>query len=586
MNSLLKHAHISRAIAVMVLAALALVWGLAGMVRADGLQVEVNGNREFADDQIREWCAAAGDIWQNPEACVRRIQSAYISQGYLLVNIGVERSAADSTVILNIREGDPARFRSITIEGGEVVGSEKIGQLIGVREGDRYLPGELQRGVERLLEYYDKIGYPFTQVWVDSLGLDGSENVLDLNLFVVEGGRKEISRVKFEGLEHTREDLAIKLSGLKPGETYNGEKVRAAYLRLTSSGVFYSVSYPAIRMAPDGSGVEALIKVLEPAQNNSFSGALGYADREADEERVISGLVRLDFVNIGGTLRDLHIFWKNDGQGRSETSFAFRERFLFGRRLGLGVMLEQIGLDTLYTWQSAGLESTIPVGRLWGGLRRVDAATHGPRTTLSEGDVSSTARYRIAGGSSFVEGYEDRGAFLDLGTRHTFGYKKLRKREEGAIDTALSQYTFEARMRGLVDVSRSVHGAVEVVYRGIESNEEFVPLAEQFYVGGASTIRGYRENQFHGRRVAYLRSELRVGGSRRENGYLFVDGGYVLQETLDSAGLVSQHDEYPVGFGVGLRTAPPVGNVDISFGIGDKLSLRQTKVHVILNRNF
>ena len=131
MNSLLKHAHISRAIAVMVLAALALVWGLAGMVRAEGLQVEVNGNREFADDQIREWCDTAGDIWQNPEACVRRIQSAYISQGYLLVNIGVERSAADSTIILNIREGDPARYRSITIEGGEVAGSEKIGELIG-----------------------------------------------------------------------------------------------------------------------------------------------------------------------------------------------------------------------------------------------------------------------------------------------------------------------------------------------------------------------------------------------------------------------------------------------------------------------
>ena len=73
---------------------------------------------------------------------------------------------------------------------------------------------------------------------------------------------------------------------------------------------------------------------------------------------------------------------------------------------------------------------------------------------------------------------------------------------------------------------------------------------------------------------------------KEPNGYLFVDGGYVLQETLDSTGLVSQHDEYPVGFGFGLRTASPVGNVDISFGIGDKLSLRQTKVHVILNRNF
>lgn len=150
----------------------------------------------------------------------------------------------------------------------------------------------------------------------------------------------------------------------------------------------------------------------------------------------------------------------------------------------------------------------------------------------------------------------------------------------------MTQNVFEARVRGLVDISRSVHGSIQAVYRGLESSEAFVPLAEQFYVGGASSIRGYRENQFHGRRVAYLRSELRLGGSRRENGYVFVDGGYVLQETLDSEGFVSQNDEYPVGYGFGLRTASPVGNVDISFGIGEKLSLRQTKVHVILNRNF
>ena len=127
---------------------------------------------------------------------------------------------------------------------------------------------------------------------------------------------------------------------------------------------------------------------------------------------------------------------------------------------------------------------------------------------------------------------------------------------------------------------------MELAYRGIESSEEYVPLSEQFYVGGAGTIRGYRENQFHGRRIAYARSELRLGKSRRENGYLFVDGGYVLQESLDSTGVVAKTDEYPVGYGFGLRTESRVGNIDISFGVGEELSLRQTKVHVILNRTF
>ena len=41
---------------------------------------------------------------------------------------------------------------------------------------------------------------------------------------------------------------------------------------------------------------------------------------------------------------------------------------------------------------------------------------------------------------------------------------------------------------------------------------------------GARTVRGYRENQFHGRRVAYARNELRLGRSARDGFYAFVDG--------------------------------------------------------------
>jgi outer membrane protein assembly factor BamA len=150
----------------------------------------------------------------------------------------------------------------------------------------------------------------------------------------------------------------------------------------------------------------------------------------------------------------------------------------------------------------------------------------------------------------------------------------------------VSQYIFEARLGVTTDLTRNSHGAVEIVYRGIESDEEYVPLSEQFYVGGAGTVRGYRENQFHGRRVGYARSELRLGKSRRENAYLFVDAGYVLEETQDADGLVAAGEEYPIGYGFGLRTESRVGNIDISFGVGEELSLQQTKVHVILNRRF
>jgi outer membrane protein assembly factor BamA len=570
-----------RAVTCLAAGLLVAVSGLP-VARAEGRFV-IRGNRELSDGQIATLVAAGpeGDI----DGLVRRIQSAYIERGFLNAGFGVENERADSAVVLHIEEGEPTRYGRVSITGSRVVDDAKLRDMLGIESDDRFVPWELRRGFRRVLEHYDENGYPFAQVWVDSVTLDESSNRVDVSITVVEGGRETIGRVEFEGLEHTKEAVAAKLSGLKTGEPYDGEKIRAAHLRLSASGVFDEVGYPTVRLASDGPGVEALIKVVEPKGRNSVAGALGYADREGTEERVLSGLFRLDLSNIGGSLKDLHALWKNDGRGRNEMRLSFLDRFFFGRRVGVGVVLEQVGLDTLYTWQSAGLETSVPLGRLGRGLFGVETGLYGDRNTFSQGAVSSTLRMRLSVGMSYVVGREDRGDFLDLRTRPAYARKSVRPRSNGEKET-LSQYILESRIRGMADLVANFHGAVEIVYRGIESDEAFVPLSEQFYVGGASTVRGYRENQYHGRRVAYIRSELRVGRNRRENGYVFVDGGYVLQESQSLEGEVSREEKFPVGYGFGLRTQSRAGNIDLSFGVGDELSLSATKVHVILNRTF
>lgn len=589
MNSRWKRARISREGARAANRAgkgivLALFIGTAGWPAASAeAAIVVRGNRALSDEQIVK--LAGGGSGKDLDGAVRRIQSAYIERGYLAAEVAVERSAVDSTVVLIVEEGEPARYGRVSVTGARLVEDGKIGDLFGVKSGDRFVPQVLRSGFLRVLEHYDANGYPFAQVWVDSVAIDESTNHVDVSLVVVEGGRETIGRVEFEGLEHTKEAVAVKLSGLKSGEPYDGGKLQAARLRLSGSGVFDEVGYPVVRLSSDGAGVETLIRVVEPKGRNSVSGALGYADRQGTEDRVLSGLVRVDLTNIGGSLKDLHVLWKNDGQGRGETRLSFRDRFFLGSRFGVGVALEQVGLDTVYTWQSAGLEASAPVGRLGGGLLGVDAGTYGDRNTFSQGDVSNTMRLRLAAGVSYASGREDRGGFVDFRTRHTYARKSIRPRAGGA-EVDVSQYIFELQTRAVDDLFGSFHGAMELVYRGIESDEAFVPLPEQFYVGGASTVRGYRENQYHGRRVAYVRSEVRVGKSRRENGYLFVDGGYVLQETEGSSGDVSKEEIFPVGYGFGVRTQSRAGNIDLSFGVGDDPSLRATKVHVILNRTF
>jgi outer membrane protein assembly factor BamA len=580
-----KHGRFSRCLIAAWLLQVVVCATSSTMVHGGTNGIEVRGNRRIATDQIKSLFTGAKRNGDPVRSALKRVQDAYFQEGFLLARLSLQQNDVDSTLILQITEGEQARYRNVDVRGAEVFGEEDIKTLLGAKAEERFRPVALSRRIEELLERYDEKGYPFAQVWMDSLQLDHQGTGVDLVVYVFEGGKKTIRTVGFDGLRKTREDLAVKLSGLQAGEPYSSETLREALLRLSSSGIFDSVDYPDIRMSPDGTGVQALIRVIEPAKRNSFSSALGYSDREGEEDRVLSGMVRIDLLNIGGSLKDLNLFWRNDGAGRSETKLAFKQRFFFGRRLNFGVLLEQIGLDTLYTWQSLGVETSAPVGRLWGGLFGVDIAAFGDRNTFSEGPVNQSWRLRLLGGYSYVLGKTRTGTFVEISNRHAYARKKIKAGEAGADET-VAQYIVEFSTKAAFDISRHVHLSNEINYMGLESREAVVPLSEQFYLGGAATLRGYRENQFHGRRVAYTRSELLLGRSRRENAYMFVDVGYVFQEREAEDSSIIKDERIRAGYGFGLRTESRAGNIDISFGVGERLSLRQTKVHVILNRSF
>ena len=583
----LRHAHCSKVLThtVITLLVLGILVGFAASTATAGTLADVRGNDALSDGQIRELCDGMAWTEAGQQQALRRVQDAYIQSGFLFASLRFEMVSADSAFVLLVDEGPRPRFGKIRVTGAEHFSERTILQTLHAEHGRPYSSESLQQGIDELLERYDHEGFPFAQVWVDSMQLEPASAQVTMSLYIVEGGVRSLTAVEVEGDTETKEELIVKLSGLSVGGPYNGAKLRESYMRLASTGIFDEVAYPTVQMSPDGDGVQALLRVVEPEKRHSFSGAFGYADREVDQEKILSGFISLELNNIGGTLKDLNVFWRNDGAGRSETRLGFQQRFFLGRRLSLGLSLEQVGLDTLYTWQSVGVESSMPVGRLLGGLLSLDVAANGDRNTFSTGPFSNSLRWRLRGGYTYVLGDQRYGSFVRAMNRVTFARKELKLREDGP-DGNVEQTILELGGEAATILGRNLQLVTRLNYRSIESPEAFVPLSEQYYVGGAATLRGYRENQFHGRRVAWSQFELLMGRDRRENGYLFVDGGYILQEAVRADSTVARSEIYRAGYGFGLRTQSPVGNIDISFGVGQKMSLRQTKVHVLLNRRF
>jgi outer membrane protein assembly factor BamA len=564
----------------LVLAAVVAAVGVVAPARAAG--VRVLGARSMSGERAAALLRAHG--FPDPRS-IRALQDAYFESGRLFATVSV-RTEADSSHTVLIEEGEPARVRRVLVSGMSTRPRSEIRRDLGLDAGAVFEPRRLARAIGDLLADYDRAGLPFAQVWVDSVGIDADSAAVDVALTVVEGAPRTVSAVVFEGLQKTRTPLAAKIAGIQAGTPYRAQVLEDAYLRLVSSGVFTEVDFPTVRMSADGQGVDAVISVDEAARSHSFAAALGYASAEEGEERTLSGLLQLELNNVGGTLKDLGVLWTNDGVGRNETRIRYRDRLFLGRRVEVGVRLEQIGQDTLYTWQSAGVDVARNLGRVAGALVGGSAAAFGDRNVFSSGTLLRSTRWRARVGANALRGSERRGGYGRLDAAVTFAFKSNVYREGEVGPADVRQTIYEGGLEGIVPVWRSLYYSLDGRLGWLESSEALVPLPEQFTIGGARTVRGYRENQFHGRRVAYARNELRLGRSPREGVYVFVDAGTVQQEIPTVEGGASHDRVGLAGYGFGVRSASRLGRIDLSFAVSDGVSLQQTKVHVLLEQSF
>ncbi|MBN1885805.1 MAG: BamA/TamA family outer membrane protein, partial [Candidatus Krumholzibacteriota bacterium] len=171
-----------------------------------------------------------------------------------------------------------------------------------------------------------------------------------------------------------------------------------------------------------------------------------------------------------------------------------------------------------------------------------------------------------------------------LGVERTGGLSVFRLHVEGAHkrnhlvaggSTGEGQFLARAEAAGPVPIGwgRLLH--LRVLGEGVFASGLIEP-AERYPLGGATTLRGYRENQFRGERIALFSAEYRLTGDGRV--FLFDDAGAFF---VEGEGWTAKN-----GAGFGLRSDSPLGVIELSFGVGERLSLDDTRIHISLRQSF
>ena len=453
---------------------------------------------------------------------------------------------------------------SVKIEGNTVETSEVLNALLTVKQGEILNSRVLQQNVQAIQDQYRKDGYILAKV--TDMDIDRAGNLkLKINEGVLEG-------YKVKGNTKTKDHVILREMRQKPGEPFNSKKARRSMQRVYNLGFFEDVN---IKMNP---GVNPNAVVMELDVKEKRTGSFGIGAGYSSEDGVI-GMVSIGDTNFRGTGDAVSLTYETSGDDTDAHGYSLSYR---------------------HPW----IDSKETVGTI-----RVYNRTYEYDDYDTNGDLKETYMRKYSGGE------------LTLGrpiSEYSTNYITLRNRKDEYVkhesdgnsnptdrstDTAWLNKNFgttrSITLEHVTDSRDNIYNPTqggrvslsgEVAGAGGDFNFQKLTIEDQRYhkvghaqvlalrgqygagwgeisefnqykVGGQSSLRGYREDQFRGNRMALATLEYRFPIVSKVQGALFTDWGAAWSDGY-------KPKDVHGSIGVGLSLTTPLGPLRLDYGRG------------------
>jgi outer membrane protein assembly factor BamA len=298
-------------------------------------------------------------------------------------------------------------------------------------------------------------------------------------------------------------------------------------------------------------------------------------------ESEITGLVDLDLGNIAGTGRVASGRWENRGGGLTRFGLHYHEPWLPLVPISLDFDLAHDVNQIIYTYTRWALAASYTWRNQWsltagvGGAQAVEPAP---------GLGASHETFTLLG-----VGFDHRNSALNP----TSGFRIYTESRRGSktypvadtLSVKVHRQRWGAGFEGYRRVGRPWLLSIRSRFDALQTPEAVVPRYELYAIGGASTLRGYREEQFLTSMAWVVQGEwsllLGTQGSRL---YLFTDVGFLGSPEARELGRL--FDRVPVGTGVGVSQGSRFGILGVEYGWAKGENILDGRIHLRLDAMF
>ncbi|MEO0019506.1 MAG: BamA/TamA family outer membrane protein [candidate division WOR-3 bacterium] len=543
---------------------LLLVIGITGQVDA----VKFAGNRSFPTRLLRSLIQTKpGQPLMNAQLVddVRTLENFYTHNGFFAVKIekGIEKIKGKTVVKFYINEGMRSRISDIVITGNYFFSVSRLKSLLPFGVKDYYNRDLVVLGAHNLRNLYLDNGYPFVQVQ-DTVTVTATS--VTVCYIIEEGPCSYIQAIRVRGNKSVATPTILRTIGLAPREKFSRYRLEMAKRRLYASRLFSRAHYYVIKNDSFPDSVTIRFDVVEQKQKGIGIG-IGV---ETPPSRV---LISLDWEHNNLLNRGQMLFAATSfaipitsyreplSAYRFNFDITWRVPYLFYQRIDFqthpffyyekldSTRLREYGIETGMS------RDIVPLLRLgiFNRLRLV--------ADTSRGITNSLALNLI---------YDNRDNLLD--PRQGFYILPVMEIAGGPF---LGDNHF---VRGRADcrVYRTIGPAFVVAIRVAGGRvvpygrSTTIPYYEEFFLGGANTLRGYNERSLgpdtaqsgrYGPIVVNTNLELRTPYFFRWVGVVsFLDLGQVARESdIILRGV-------DAGAGIGIRVKTPIGPIRLDWG--------------------
>jgi outer membrane protein insertion porin family len=570
-------------------------------------KITIEGNVYFSAGKIKDQMTLKPNSWYNifkkrrfspkkAELDKAAIDSLYHINGFLDAECTIEvleETENAGRVVVQIDEGRQTMLGYINVEGGLPEFQENVRKEVRrLKSGEPFNWSKIYDVAFNIKTHYANGGYPYAEV---KIIISGEEEPFskDLTLEISEEKKVYFGKVTYEGLQYTDTSVARRELTIKEGEVYSREKITDSQQRVYSTGLFNYISLKAKDVEQKPAKPDFLLKVIE--KKPQYVGTRVELAQNQPLTTNQQEYLTVDFTgewghrNLFGTSRKIGFsayygFKVVPEVERLSNRFTLRfvEPWFFNTRTVFDVDLyyEPGVKSTLQEYRIESYGYNVNFSREFGMFTKVWLTHSYQQINIYSIPLEKLETYKEEQGINIrrkirLWGEKDTrsnifipldGSFAQLYTEFVGGFMGG---DNNFFKTGFSWSRYNHLGKG--NILNVLATRVKLGYATGLGRKDEVPTFDRFYMGGASTMRGYKENSMGpkdeqgdpaGGRVMILGNiEYRRVLFWKFGYSLFWDAGNIW-ENIKKVRLHS----FKTTAGLGIQFFTPVGPLRIDYG--------------------